>query len=69
MPLVLDYLIQAVNKLPEDPVILEHLGMVLKAQDKDLEALDVLRRALALGGDRERLQGVIADLEGPTDEP
>ncbi len=59
----LDYLIQAVNVLPDDPVILEHLGMVLKAQDKAGEALDVLRRSLARGGDPARLQGLIEELE------
>ena len=59
----LDYMIQAVNVLPDDPVILEHLGMVLKAQGKPAEALDVLRRALARGGDQERLQTLITELE------
>ncbi|MCB1181999.1 tetratricopeptide repeat protein [bacterium] len=59
----LDFMIQAVNVLPDDPVITEHLGMVLKAQGQAGEALDMLRRALALGGDRERLQAVIAELE------
>lgn len=61
----LDYLIQAVNALPEDPVILEHLGMVLKAGGKRQEALDVLRRALSFGGDAKRLQAEIAQLETP----
>jgi hypothetical protein len=36
---------------------------VLKLQDKPSEALDVLRRALARGGDAERLQTEIAALE------
>ncbi|MFT7699783.1 MAG: tetratricopeptide (TPR) repeat protein, partial [Candidatus Krumholzibacteriia bacterium] len=35
----LDFMIQAVNVLPDDPVILEHLGMVLKGQGKREEAL------------------------------
>jgi len=59
----LDYLIQAVNVLPEDPVILEHLGMVLKAGGQAAEALDVLRRALGLGADAERVQAVIREIE------
>jgi len=64
----LDYLIQAVNVLPDDPVILEHLGLVLTGQSKRAEALDVLRRALLRGGDRERLQKAISDLESGSDE-
>ena len=59
----LDYLIQAVNVLPEDPVILEHLGMVLRASGKDAEALDVLRRSLAFGGDGARVGAVIREIE------
>ncbi|MBK8166252.1 MAG: tetratricopeptide repeat protein [bacterium] len=59
----LDHLVQAVNVLPEDPVILEHLGMVLKASGRRQEALDMLRRALSFGGDRGRLDAVIAELE------
>ncbi|MBK7188257.1 MAG: tetratricopeptide repeat protein [bacterium] len=59
----LDYLIQAVNVLPEDPVILEHLGMVLKASGQRDQAVDVLRRALSFGGDAERLKGVLRELE------
>lgn len=64
----LDYLIQAVNVLPDDPVILEHLGLVLTGQGKKAEALDVLQRALLRGGDRERLQKAISDLESGSDE-
>lgn len=64
----LDFLIQAVNVLPDDPVILEHLGMVLRDQGKGEEALDVLRRALARGGDKERLEGVIAAIENGQDD-
>lgn len=59
----LDHLIQAVNVLPEDPVILEHLGMVLKASGRGQEAHDMLRRALSFGGDRERLESALAELE------
>jgi tetratricopeptide (TPR) repeat protein len=59
----LDTLIQAVNVLPEDPVILEHLGMTLKAGGQPTEALDVLRRALGLGADAERVHAVIREIE------
>lgn len=60
----LDHMIQAVNVLPDDPVILEHLGMVLLALGQQQEARDMLQRALALGGDRARLEAVLAGLEG-----
>ena len=59
----LDYLIQAVNVLPEDPVILEHLGMVLKATGQKDQALDVFRRALTLGGDQKRVGALVRQLE------
>jgi tetratricopeptide (TPR) repeat protein len=59
----LDALIQAVNVLPEDPVILEHLGMALKAGGQPTEALDVLRRALGFGADADRVQAVVRELE------
>jgi len=58
-----DYLIQAVNVLPDDPVILEHLGMVLMKLGQDAEALDVLQRAMARGGDSERIGALIAGIE------
>ncbi len=58
-----DFLIQAINVLPDDPVILEHLGMVLDNQGQSEEALDVLRRSLQNGGDPDRLQNLIAEIE------
>ena len=58
-----DFLIQAVNVLPDDPVILEHLGVVLSELGQKAEALDVLRRAQGLGGDSERIGGLITDME------
>jgi tetratricopeptide (TPR) repeat protein len=70
-----DYMIQAVNILPDDPVIIEHLGMVLLELGQSSEAEGMLRRALALGGDRQRIEAVLAGLvgEGPdssgTDRP
>ncbi len=65
----LDYLIQAVNVLPEDPVILEHLGLALKASGRPAEARDVLARALRMGGDPDRLQPVLDGLDGGTGRP
>ena len=59
----LDALIQAVNVLPEDPVILEHLGVVLEAGGQRQQAIDVLRRSLSFGGDAERIQKLIRDYE------
>lgn len=62
----LDYLIQAVNVLPEDPVILEHLGMVLKAGGQRAQALDVLKRSLSFGADEKRVGALVRELEsGP----
>jgi tetratricopeptide (TPR) repeat protein len=60
-----DYLIQAVNVLPDDPVILEHLGMVLAGLGQDTEAVEVLRRSLARGGDADRIGALIEELENP----
>lgn len=59
----LDYMIKAVNVLPDDPVILEHLGMVLKGLGQTDEALDVLKRALVRGGEPERINAAIAEIE------
>lgn len=58
-----DYLIQAVNVLPDDPVILEHLGIVLMNLEQNAEALDVLERALNLGGDSERISALITTVK------
>ncbi len=58
-----DWLVRAANARPDDPVILEHLGMVLRKQGQSEEALGVFRRALAGGGDRQRLETIIAELE------
>ncbi len=57
-----DYMIQAVNVLPDDPVILEHLGLVLLKMGQADEAEEMLRRALILGGDKERLGGYLDSL-------
>lgn len=56
----LDYLIRAVNVLPNDPVILEHLGMVLQAVGQPVEAGNAFRRALEAGGDPGRLNAAVA---------
>ena len=55
-----DYMIQAVNVLPDDPVILEHLGMVLLELGQHQEAVGMLNRSLALGGDQERIGAALA---------
>ncbi len=57
-----DFIIQAVNVLPDDPVILEHLGLVLLDLGQEDEGEEMLRRALALGGDEERLQAHLSHL-------
>ncbi len=56
----LDHLIRAVNVLPEDPVILEHLGAVLQALGQFEQASATFARALAAGGDPARLEPAIA---------
>ena len=48
----LDYLIRAVNVLPDDPIILEHLGIVLHEHGRAPEAVEMLQRSLNAGGDR-----------------
>ena len=58
----LDYLIRAVNVLPDDPVILEHLAVVLRDLGQTEEARDMFRRAQAVGGDAERLKGLLDGL-------
>ena len=63
----LDYLIRAVNVLPEDPVILEHLGVVLHQQGQNREAVDMLKRSLQLGGNRARLEDLLAEIESAGD--
>jgi tetratricopeptide (TPR) repeat protein len=63
-----DNLIKAVNVLPDDPVILEHLGVVLNDLGQKAEALDVLRRSLDMGGDSERIGALIADIENTQEE-
>jgi len=62
----LDYLIRAVNVLPEDPVILEHLGLTLQALGQHSEARSVLVRSLAAGGDVGRLEAAISHSDSLT---
>jgi len=57
-----DYMIQAVNVLPNDPVILEHLALVLLKMGQVEESEEMLRRALTLGGDKERLENLLNNL-------
>jgi len=63
-----DYLIQAVNVLPDDPVILEHLGMVLHELGQYSEALEILKRSLAGGGDQDRIGALIGVIEKSLEE-
>ncbi|PIE75744.1 hypothetical protein CSA17_05870 [bacterium DOLJORAL78_65_58] len=60
-----DYMIQAVNVLPEEATILEHLGLVLREMGQVAEAEEMLRRALILGGDSERIEKHLQDLAAP----
>jgi tetratricopeptide (TPR) repeat protein len=64
-----DFMIQAVNVLPEDPIILEHLGLVLREMGQVQEAEEMLRRALVLGGDPERIQAHLKGLTSPRSRP
>jgi tetratricopeptide (TPR) repeat protein len=57
-----DFLIQAVNVLPDDPVILEHLGVVMVEMGQVDEGGNILRRSLKLGGDRQRIEAVLERL-------
>ncbi len=52
----LEYLIDASNKLGDDPTILLHIGDTLLALERWDTALGVLQRALAVGGDAEELR-------------
>ena len=59
-----DVLVEAANQRGEDPVILEHLGRTLSRLDRPDQALSMLQRALAAGGDPEVLAPLIAELTG-----
>lgn len=64
----LDFMIQAVNVLPDDPIILEHLGIVFRDLGQTSQARETLARALAVGGEPERLEPLIQSLdEGPAE--
>jgi Tfp pilus assembly protein PilF len=62
----LDYMIQAVNVLPDDPIILEHLGIVFRDLGQTSQARETLARALAVGGEPERLEPLIRSLDEET---
>lgn len=59
-----DRLVEAANQRGDDPVILEHLGRTLHRLDRPREALAMLERALAAGGDPDTLEPLIAELNG-----
>lgn len=54
---------QAMEGLREDPTILEHVGDALRALGQNVEALGMYRRALERGGERERLESLVLELE------
>ncbi len=58
-----DRLVAATNERGEDPVILEHLGRTLAKLGRRDEALAMLRRAVAAGGDPAVLSALIDDLD------
>jgi tetratricopeptide (TPR) repeat protein len=58
----LEQLIRAANLVGDDPVVLEHLGDCLRDLGQREEAVRTYRRALAAGGDRERLEARIRAL-------
>lgn len=60
----LHWLVEAVNQRPDDPAVLEHLGRTLHRLGEPKKALDILHRALSLGGDAARLRALIAEVEG-----
>lgn len=57
--LAFDFLVQASNGLPEDPVILEHLGRCLIKMGKQAKAIPVLQRAIIAGGNPDVLKSII----------
>jgi tetratricopeptide (TPR) repeat protein len=59
-----EWLVAAVNQRPDDPLILEHLGLTLKNLGRFAEATDMLRRARQRGGDPERLDALLEELAG-----
>lgn len=59
----LDSLVSATNELGTDPVVLEHVGDTLAALSRYEEALRTYRLALAQGGDEERLEPRIREME------
>jgi tetratricopeptide (TPR) repeat protein len=61
--LAFDYLVRASNGLPEDPVILEHLGRCLIQMGKQAKAIPVLQRAIYAGGDSEVLNSIIDEIK------
>lgn len=59
----LEHLIAAVNLVGDDPVVLEHLADCLRDLGQGEEALRTYQRALAAGGDAERIGARISALE------
>jgi len=59
----LDHLVSAANALPDDPTILEHLGLALRDLGQIDQALNALYRARLAGSVNEDLPRIIAELE------
>ncbi len=59
-----EWLVKAVNDRPGDPVILEHLAVVLRRLGKLDEAVDILDQAIEIGGDRVRLEALRKEIAG-----
>lgn len=63
----LDKLVDASNLVGDDPVVLEHLGDCLRALGEIEDARNAYRRALLVGGDEERLQKRLEELDDATE--
>ncbi len=62
----LKYLEKAVSLVPDDPIILEHLGDAFRAQNNPEKALEAYRRSLLNNNkDKAILEKKIRDLSGP----
>ena len=62
----LKYLEKAVSIVPDDPIVLEHLGDAFRAQNNPEKALDAYRRSLLNNNkDKATLEKKIRELTGP----
>ena len=62
----LKYLEKAVSIVPDDPIILEHLGDAFRAQNNPEKAIEAYRRSLLnKNKDKAILEKKIRELSGP----